>query len=234
MRGRPWFFHLLSFVDDLGSWIKNPFVWAFALLQCWACMARSISIETLSFHNFRLEEDAIMGRYDKHKTHQTGGDSAHDKHLYSNPFDPIVDLYLALGIWFALDNERFRDNESLFLTGETKEGTASHWFYSQLNEILDKNVVELFIYLHATRPCKLTFNQERRWYSFSVRENQSTFCSCNCRTWRVVTWRSIWLLSSSSGSWWCTPWAYPNRPWPPDWKLCITPTSFYSCQSNGQ
>lgn len=99
--------------------LKNPFVWTFGLLQ-WSFMARSISIGTLGLHNFRLEEDSIVGRYDKHKTDQTG-DSAHDKHLFSNPFDAILDLYLALGVWFALDTARFGDSEYLFLTRDTLE-----------------------------------------------------------------------------------------------------------------
>jgi hypothetical protein len=50
---------------------KNPFVWVFGLLQ-WNFMAGSIAIGTLAFHNFRLGEDNIIGKYDKHKADQGG------------------------------------------------------------------------------------------------------------------------------------------------------------------
>jgi hypothetical protein len=46
---------------------NNIFVWVFSLLQ-WGCMARSVSIGVLWFHNFRLGEDNIICRYDKHKS----------------------------------------------------------------------------------------------------------------------------------------------------------------------
>ncbi|KAI2494217.1 hypothetical protein MHU86_20320 [Fragilaria crotonensis] len=128
-------------------------------------MARSISIGTLGLHNFRLEEDSIVGRYDKHKTDQTG-DSAHDKHLFSNPFDAILDLYLALGVWFALDTARFGDSEYLFLTRDTLEGAASQRFCSQLNDILDANTPELSAYIrpkhantHSIRKGSGTYSQ---------------------------------------------------------------------------
>lgn len=144
--------------------LKNPFVWTFGLLQ-WSFMARSISIGTLGLHNFRLEEDSIVGRYDKHKTDQTG-DSAHDKHLFSNPFDAILDLYLALGVWFALDTARFGDSEYLFLTRDTLEGAASQRFCSQLNDILDANTPELSAYIrpkhantHSIRKGSGTYSQ---------------------------------------------------------------------------
>jgi hypothetical protein len=84
---------------------KNPFLWVFGLLQ-WCFMSRSVSISMLAFHNFRVGEDNIIGRYDKHKADQSG-ESLHDKHIFSNPFDPILDVYLALAVWFALDPGQF-------------------------------------------------------------------------------------------------------------------------------
>jgi hypothetical protein len=37
---------------------------------------------------------------------QTGG-KVSDKHVYDNPFDPLVSVFLALGIWFSLESVHF-------------------------------------------------------------------------------------------------------------------------------
>jgi hypothetical protein len=62
---------------------KNPFVWVFGLLQ-WNFMARSISVGTLAFHNFRLGEDNIIGKYDKHKADQGGGESPRQAYIWKS------------------------------------------------------------------------------------------------------------------------------------------------------
>ena len=80
---------------------KNIFVWVFSILQ-WNCMARSVNIGVLGFHNFRVEEDSVVIKYDKSKNDQTG-EKAHDKHLYSNVYNPLVSVNLSLGIWCALN-----------------------------------------------------------------------------------------------------------------------------------
>jgi hypothetical protein len=91
---------------------NNIFVWVFSLLQ-WGCMARSISIGVLAFHNFRVGEDNIICRYDKHKSDQTG-ETSHDKHLFANPFDGLVNLFLALGVWFSVEAQQFATGEDFF------------------------------------------------------------------------------------------------------------------------
>jgi hypothetical protein len=75
---------------------NNPFLWVFGLLQ-WAFMARSVSISTLAFHNFRVGEDNIIGRYDKHKSDQSG-ESLHDKHIFGNPFDAVLCVSSTRGV----------------------------------------------------------------------------------------------------------------------------------------
>ena len=116
---------------------KNPFVWVFGLLQ-WSFMARSISISTLAFHNFRLGEDNIIGHYDKHKACQSG-ESVHDKHVFANPYDAVLDVFLALAVWFALDPSQFETREDFFRGTDTKEDSASQRYSSQLGTIIDKN-----------------------------------------------------------------------------------------------
>jgi hypothetical protein len=54
-----------------------------------------------------------MSRYNKSKADQTG-EKVSDKHIYNNPFDPLVSVFLALGVWFSLEPARFKNTKSLF------------------------------------------------------------------------------------------------------------------------
>jgi hypothetical protein len=60
-------------------------------------MAHSINIGILALHCFRVGEDAIIMRYDKSKADQSR-EKVSDKHVYANPFDPLVSVFLALGV----------------------------------------------------------------------------------------------------------------------------------------
>ena len=98
-------------------------------------MARSINIGVLAFHNFRVGEDCIIVRYDKSKGDQTG-EKVRDKHiLYDNPFDQLVSVFLALGVWFSLESARFERSESLFQEEENDANAGSQRYCSQLTEL---------------------------------------------------------------------------------------------------
>jgi hypothetical protein len=127
----------------------NIFVWVYSLLQ-WGCMARSISIGSLAFHNFRMGEDSIICKYDRHKTDQVG-ESSHDKHLFGNPFDPLVDLNLAMAIWFGLDPVQWGNHEDFFRFGDANAESAAQRYCSQLSMIFKKHWDELVNYIRPTR-----------------------------------------------------------------------------------
>ena len=78
----------------------NVFVWVFSVLQ-WNCMACSVNLGPLSLHNFRVEVDSIVCCYDDSDKKDSKGELISDKHLYANPMDPLVSLFLALGVWFG-------------------------------------------------------------------------------------------------------------------------------------
>ena len=126
---------------------KNIFLWVFSILQ-WNCMARSINIGVLAFHNFRAGEDCIIVRYDKSKADQTG-EKVSDKHVYDNPFDPLVSVFLALGVWFSLESARFERSESLFQEEENDANAASQRYCSQLTELFKGYRDELVQFIRA-------------------------------------------------------------------------------------
>ena len=143
---------------------KNVFLWVFGLLQ-WACMARSVSIGTLAFHNFRLGDDNIICRYDRHKTSQSG-ESVHDKHIFSNPFDAVMDVFLALAIWFALAPLQFETREDFFRSSDTGETSASQRFNQQLSTLINKHKDESAVHIrvdhantHSIRKGSGTYSQ---------------------------------------------------------------------------
>ena len=112
---------------------KNIFIWVFTILQ-WNCMARSINIGGLALHCFGPGEDNVRVKYDKNKCDQTG-EKVHEKHCYGNPFDPLVSLFLCLGVWFCLESSRFEHTEFLFQDENTNANAASSRYCSQLCEL---------------------------------------------------------------------------------------------------
>jgi hypothetical protein len=119
---------------------NNVFIWVFTLLQ-WNCMARSISIDPLGFHNFRCGTDSIKITYDKSKADQSG-EKVSPKNVYANPFDPTISLFLGIGIWLSLKKETFVDNDSFFL-GVGEAGSAAHRYCLQLSDMLKDFVTEV-------------------------------------------------------------------------------------------
>jgi hypothetical protein len=126
---------------------KNIYLWVFSILQ-WNCMARSINIGVLAFHNFRVGEDCIIVRYDKSKADQTG-EKVSDKHVYDNPFDSLVSVFLALGVWFCLEAARFENTESLFQEDGNEVNAASQRYCSQLTELFKEFKEELVQFIRT-------------------------------------------------------------------------------------
>jgi hypothetical protein len=62
--------------------------------------------------------------YNKQKSNQTG-ETAHDQHLFANPFDGLVNLYLALGVSFSVEAAQFANSEDLFKREDTDDDDAS-------------------------------------------------------------------------------------------------------------
>lgn len=126
---------------------KNPFLWVFSLLQ-WHCMARSVNIGGLALHCFRVGEDNITVKYDKQKADQAG-EKLHEKHCYDNPFEPLVSLFLAMGVWFCLNASHFETTEMLFQEDGNVENAASQRYCTQLCELFEMHKESLIQYIRA-------------------------------------------------------------------------------------
>ena len=94
----------------------------------------AINIGILALHCFCVGEDCIIVRYDKSKADQTG-EKVSDKHVYDNPFDPLVSVFLALGVWFSLESTCFEHTESLFQGDDNEDNAASQRYCSELTKL---------------------------------------------------------------------------------------------------
>ena len=124
---------------------RNLLVWVFTIMQ-WNCMARAVNIGALAYHQFSTSDDNIQIKYDKSKKDQLG-EKCNDKHIYANPYDPLVCPFLSLGIWFAHDVERLSNQHSLFGYDSTHEKAAQQTYCNQLSEIVKSHSCEVKQYV---------------------------------------------------------------------------------------
>jgi hypothetical protein len=117
----------------------------FSILQ-WNCMARSVNIGSLGFHNFRAGKDHIVCCYDDTKLDQTG-EKCTDKHIYANPLEPTVCL-LALAVFFSLEFLHLSETEKLFQADGQTTATSQR-YCGQLLELFKGNNNNLQGYIRS-------------------------------------------------------------------------------------
>lgn len=126
-------------VRTLCSWfLKSGDVisWLFLLMQ-WNCMARSINIDCIGFSNLKRGSDSIIVKYDETKSDKTG-ETCSNKHIYGNPADPVVCVFLALGLYSAIEHVSLATRNSLFLKAGATLGSAAKNFCNRLASVIKK------------------------------------------------------------------------------------------------
>jgi hypothetical protein len=116
-------------------------VWVFTVLQ-WNCIARSVSIDQLGFHNLSAGEDSIRVTYDLTKMDQ-GGKNMCPKNLFANPHDSTISFHFALGVWLSLNNDKLLSSEKFFSSGNAEQGRASQNYNKALVKLLKKRREEV-------------------------------------------------------------------------------------------
>jgi hypothetical protein len=102
---------LFEFYKNLCLWsIKSKQIddWAFSTLQ-WNVMGRSANIDSLGFHNLSYSHgsDCITIKYGANKKDKAR-DNVMPKNCYANPKDDTACMFLALGCYLALNQEKFK------------------------------------------------------------------------------------------------------------------------------
>ena len=144
----PFSFSLLRLVCVWFIDTGNIFGWCFILTQ-WMCMARSINIDCLGWHNLKKGEDSIVVKYDETKADKSG-ESCSDKNIYANPQDWYVCWYTCLGIYCCFYCTTLSERDSLFIEKNEKTGSAASAFCAALATLLDKfdECVNSYIRVH--------------------------------------------------------------------------------------
>jgi hypothetical protein len=133
---------LCKFAIDEG----DIFTWAYTVVQ-WHCMARSASIDDLTFLQLKLGTDSIVVEYDDSKADQKG-ERTTPKNCFANPFDFLVCFNTALGCYFCVADESWDSEKStVFRNKAAKDGSASHRYCDRIKSIYHKNkvVIEGFV-----------------------------------------------------------------------------------------
>ena len=120
---------------------NNVFVWHWSQQQ-WNLMARSANVDPLKLHNFKLGTDAVMVEFDESKLDEQAQRLA-QKNVHAHPFDFRLCHFTGLGIHIALWKETVKGTKRLFLSSNTKEGTASKACVEQLQSVVGRHKEEL-------------------------------------------------------------------------------------------
>jgi hypothetical protein len=129
------------------------------MLLAWNLMSRSKNVTNICLTHFDWRDDALTILFCQTKTDQ-GGDRAHPRHVYANPFKPEICPILGLGVFFLLT--------------EWKEGDVALFGGGHQYSHFSKGFKALI---------KASFDQLRQWISdiiewgtHSFRKGSATFC----------------------------------------------------------
>ena len=84
-------------VCELGFYDFNVDMWCFSIF-CWNLVARGETVGHLCYEHIEWENDSLVIKFPKTKNDQTGAFSNVPKHVYSNPFNYVIDPLFALGM----------------------------------------------------------------------------------------------------------------------------------------
>jgi hypothetical protein len=127
----------------------NVFVWCFALLM-WNLMARSINVDCIALHSIKRGIlDSITFKYDETKMDKTG-EFVQEKHCYSNPYNPFVCIFTALGCYLSIYSETLEKTEKLFHVPGRNAKTAAQNFTRQIAAIGDRHADAIKVYLRLS------------------------------------------------------------------------------------
>ena len=124
--------------------------------QQWNLMAPSANVDPLKLHNFRLGIDSIMVKFDESEADEQAQRLAL-KNVCAHPFDFRLCHCTGLGVCVALWKVKMKGTESLFLSKNAKEGSASESHVEQLQSIVDRHedVMQTHMSLTGFNPCGL-------------------------------------------------------------------------------
>ena len=118
------------------------------VVLAWNLMTRSVTTSALRISHFSWGGDCIrrVNWGGKHKSDQSGelgstSYAAQVRHIYSNPINPRLCCFLALGIWMLAVNRAEAD--SVLFTKEEEETSFNNWLKSTFAALTDAEKMDL-------------------------------------------------------------------------------------------
>jgi hypothetical protein len=141
-------FELYSLLCKYAIEKGDMFVWAFTVVQ-WSCMARSVSIDDLTFGQISLGTDSVVIQYCDSKADQKG-ERTSPKNCYANPFDYKVCIFTALACFFCINDESWSSQkDTIFRNRKASPGTASHRYCNAIRKIYNENKATINEFVRA-------------------------------------------------------------------------------------
>lgn len=112
------------------------YVWAFMTTQ-WNVMGRTVNVDPLGFHNLKKSQhDSIIIHYDSNKCDKKG-ENVTPKNCYANPSKPYISMFLALGCYLSIFQNKFKRNSDKLFQAKGKDGSASNTYSKALKRIIN-------------------------------------------------------------------------------------------------
>ena len=128
--------------------LSGIYVWAFATTQ-WNIMGRTVNVDPMGFHNLcKSQHDIIIIQYDSNKMDKKR-EKVTPKNCYANPARPDICIFLALGCYISVIQNKFSRKSDKIFQGEGKDGSASNTYSKALMKLIKDEARQNIIFQHC-------------------------------------------------------------------------------------
>jgi len=112
------------------------------LIWQWNLMARTVSIATCRYEHITWNRDSLVVHIPRHKG-DTEAAHSYPKHVYANPYNPLICPVLALALHIACTSYRTEESQSGVFAGGSIDSKFSKWLLAVLEQLTDLELIQL-------------------------------------------------------------------------------------------
>lgn len=119
---------------------KSTFSWAYTLLA-WNLISRCANIASMKYEHICWQHDCLVVVFPKTKTDQEGTSNL-ARHVYANPFDPLICPILALAVHFFSGGPELSGQSIAVFKGTCPSARFNAWLtlmWKRLSEVKKNN-----------------------------------------------------------------------------------------------
>jgi hypothetical protein len=145
----------------------------------------NINVDCIALHLIKRGiSDSIAFKYDETKMDKTG-EFVQENNCYSNPFNPFVCVFTALGCYLSIYSEMLEKTENLFIPPGTKYKTAAQNFARQIGAIGQRHADTIKKYLRLSHVNIHGLRKGSGTHAASLCYHMSSSFYINCMPWRM-------------------------------------------------